>query len=348
MTNYIIFSLIKNIMLNLENKFNREKLAFFPSPIQKLNNLSKELEYEIYAKRDDISSGLAFGGNKIRKLEWLIPDAREKNCDTLVSIGGIQSNHTRQVAAVAAATGFKCRLVQEDWANDENGIYDKVGNILLSRMMGAVTELKGKGYSTEEKMSWKDTIEDVKKNGGTPYSIPAGASDHELGGLGYAHFTDEILEQEKEKGIYFDYILTATCTGSTMAGMLVGFNEQDNNRCLIGIDTSDKHQMAFDAVKKISNATAKIIGLNKTYSEKEIIINNDYSGPAYGIPSDTTIDAIKFTARKEGMITDPVYEGKSLDGLIDLCKKKFFTKNSKILYVHLGGAPAVSAYYNYF
>ena len=133
-----------------------------------------------------------------------------------------------------------------------------------------------------------------------------------------------------------------------MAGMLVGFYEQDNDRCLIGIDTSDKHQMAFDAVKKISNATAKIIGLNKTYSEKEIIINNDYSGPAYGIPSDTTIDAIKFTARKEGMITDPVYEGKSLDGLIDLCKKKFFTKNSKILYVHLGGAPAVSAYYYYF
>ena len=151
-------------MLDLEKKFYREKLAFFPSPIQKLNNLSKELGYEIYAKRDDISSGLAFGGNKIRKLEWLIPDARKKKCDTLVSIGGIQSNHTRQVAAVAAVTGFKCRLVQEDWANDKNGVYDKVGNILLSRMMGAITELKGRRYSTEEKMSWKETIEDILNN----------------------------------------------------------------------------------------------------------------------------------------------------------------------------------------
>ena len=148
-------------MLNLENKFKREKLAFFPSPIHRLNNLSHELGYDIYAKRDDISSGLAFGGNKVRKLEWLIPEAREQGCDTLVSIGGIQSNHTRQVAAVAAATGFKCRLVQEDWANNDNGVYDKVGNILLSRMMGAITEIKGTGYSTEEKMTWKETIDNI-------------------------------------------------------------------------------------------------------------------------------------------------------------------------------------------
>ena len=335
-------------MLNLENKFSREKLAFFPSPIQKLNNLSKELGYEIYAKRDDISSGLAFGGNKVRKLEWLIPDAREKRCDTLVSIGGIQSNHTRQVAAVAAAIGFKCRLVQENWANDENGVYDKVGNILLSRMMGATTELKEGGYSTEEKMSWKETIEDIKSNNGEPYPIPAGASDHEFGGLGYAHFTDELFHQEQEMNIFFDYVLTATCTGSTMAGMVVGFNEQDNERQLIGIDTSNKPQMAFAAVQKISNFTATKIGLDKSYSEKEINIINDYSGTAYGIPSENTIKAIKYTASKEGMITDPVYEGKSIDGLIDLCRKGFFNKNSNILYVHLGGAPAVSAYYNYF
>ena len=291
---------------------------------------------------------MAFGGNKVRKLEWLIPDAREKKCDTLVSIGGIQSNHTRQVAAVAAATGFKCRLVQEDWANDENGVYDKVGNILLSRIMGAETELKGEGYSTEEKMTWKETLDDIVASGGKPYPIPAGASDHLLGGLGYANFADELLIQEQELSIFFDYIVTATCTGSTMAGMVVGFSEQDNERKLIGIDTSHKHQMAFKAVYKISNATSKHIGLGKIYSEKDITINNDYSGPAYGIPSDSTVETIKNVAKKEGMITDPVYEGKSMHGMIDLCNKGFFKKGSKILYVHLGGVPSISAYYNYF
>ena len=335
-------------MLNLENKFKREKLAFFPSPIHRLNNLSHELGYDIYAKRDDISSGLAFGGNKVRKLEWLIPEAREQGCDTLVSIGGIQSNHTRQVAAVAAATGFKCRLVQEDWANNDNGVYDKVGNILLSRMMGAITEIKGTGYSTEEKMTWKETIDNIISNGGNPYAIPAGASDHHLGGLGYAHFVDELAQQEKEKNIFFDYVVTATCTGSTMAGMVVGFNEENNNRKLIGIDTSHKHQMAFEAVQKIANFTAKKIGLNKTYSAQEITIINDYSSPAYGIPSKNTIESIKHVAKMEAMITDPVYEGKSIDGMIDLCNKGYFKKGSKIIYIHLGGAPAVSAYYNYF
>src|SRR5690606_2884664 len=150
-------------MLNLEDRFARYSLGFFPSPLQPLKRLSARLGLEVWAKRDDVSSGLAYGGNKIRKLEWLIPDALAQGCDTLVSIGGGQSNHTRQVAAAAAAAGLKCRLVQEHWAPWEDAVYDKVGNILLSRLMGAETLLEGEGYSIHEKETWERALEQVRR-----------------------------------------------------------------------------------------------------------------------------------------------------------------------------------------
>ena len=163
-------------------------------------------------------SGLAFGGNKIRKLEWLAADAVKQGADTLVSIGNIQSNHTRQVAAVAAVLGMRCRLVQEEWTHWDDPVYDKVGNILLSRLMGAETLLEGEGYSTEVKKTWERALEQVRREGGKPYAIPAGASDHPLGGLGYANFADELARQENETGVFFDTVITATCTGSTQGG----------------------------------------------------------------------------------------------------------------------------------
>jgi 1-aminocyclopropane-1-carboxylate deaminase len=192
----------------------------------------------VWAKRDDVSSGLAYGGNKIRKLEWLAAEAVKQGCDTLVSIGNIQSNHTRQVAAVAAFLGMRCRLVQEEWTHWENPVYDKVGNILLSRLMGAETLLEGDGYSTEVKPTWERALEQVRRDGGKPYAIPAGASDHPLGGLGYANFADELALQEKEQGVFFETIITATCTGSTQGGMVAGFKAQDRPRRLIGVDTA--------------------------------------------------------------------------------------------------------------
>jgi 1-aminocyclopropane-1-carboxylate deaminase len=186
--------------LDLESRFPRMKLGFWPSPIHPLPRLSKELGIEVWAKRDDVSSGLAFGGNKVRKLEWLAADAVAQGCDTLVSIGNIQSNHTRQVAAVAAVLGMRCRLVQEEWTRWEDPVYGKVGNILLSRLMGAETLLEGEGYSTAVKETWERALEQVRREGGKPYAIPAGASDHPLGGLGYANFADEVAAQEVRSG----------------------------------------------------------------------------------------------------------------------------------------------------
>ncbi len=229
--------------LDLHERFAHTPLGFFPSPVHPLKRLSRELGIEVWAKRDDVSSGLAFGGNKIRKLEWLAADAVRQGCDTLVSIGNIQSNHTRQVAAVAAMLGMRCRLVQEEWTKWDDPTYGKVGNILLSRLMGAETLLEGEGYSTAIKPTWERALEQVRAEGGKPYAIPAGASDHPLGGLGYAAFVDELARQEAKLGVFFDVVVTATCTGSTQAGMVVGFRAQDRERRLIGIDTAADGEM---------------------------------------------------------------------------------------------------------
>ena len=334
--------------LDLPNRFPRHPLAFFPSPIHPLPRLSRELGVEVWAKRDDIASGLAFGGNKVRKLEFLAADALAQGCDTLVSIGNIQSNHTRQVAAVAAVLGMRCRLVQEEWTRWDDPVYDKVGNILLSRLMGAETVLEGEGYSTAVKPTWERALEQVRREGGKPYAIPAGASDHPLGGLGYAHFADEVAAQEAAAGIFFDTVVTATCTGSTQAGMVVGFGAQDRRRRLIGIDTAANAAMTRAAVTRIARATAALVGLNREIRDEEIEIDPRFAGPDYGLPDEPTIAAIRMGARLEAMLTDPVYEGKSLAGLIAMARGGEIPAGAKVLYVHLGGAPALNAYHRAF
>ncbi len=334
--------------LDIARRFARQPLGFFPSPIHPLKRLSKELGVEVWAKRDDVSSGLAFGGNKIRKLEFLAADALEQGCDTLVSIGNIQSNHTRQVAAVAAVLGLRCRLVQETWTHWDDPVYDKVGNILLSRLMGAETLLEGEGYSTAVKETWERALDQVRREGGRPYAIPAGASDHPLGGLGYAHFADEVAEQESSLGLFFDTVITATCTGSTQAGMAVGFLAQDRERRLIGVDTAANAEMTRRAVTKIARATADLVGLNRELRDSDIEIDARFAGPDYGLPDEATVSAIRAAARLEGMITDPVYEGKSMAGLIAMARAGEFPRGAKILYVHLGGAPAINAYHKAF
>jgi 1-aminocyclopropane-1-carboxylate deaminase len=183
-------------------KFPRYPLTFGPTPIEKLNRLGVHLgsKVELYAKREDCNSGLAFGGNKLRKLEYIIPDAIASNADTLVSIGGVQSNHTRMVAAVAAKIGMKCHLVQESWVPHEDAVYDRVGNIMLSRVMGADVRLVDGGFDIGIRKSWERAIAEVKAKGGRPYAIPAGASVHKYGGLGYVRFAEEVRKEEKTLG----------------------------------------------------------------------------------------------------------------------------------------------------
>jgi 1-aminocyclopropane-1-carboxylate deaminase len=331
--------------MNLD-RFDRYPLTFGPTPIEPLRYLSDYLggKVEIWAKREDCNSGLAFGGNKLRKMEYLVPDILQKNCDTLVSIGGVQSNHTRQIAAVAAKLGLKCHLVQGSWVNWPDGIYDRVGNIQLSRILGAAIEFSKEDFGIAKKASWEKAIEAVKRAGGNPYPIPAGASDHPLGGLGYAGFAEELREQEKKLGFRFDYLIVASASASTQAGMVVGFKPDNRSSRVIGIDVTAEPAETRTMVKSIAERTAELIGLKQAIDESDVTFVDEYAYPAYGIPSSETIQAIIQCARLEGMITDPVYEGKSMQGLMDMVRSGRFEKGSKVLYVHLGGAPALSAY----
>ena len=326
--------------------FERIPLTFGPSPVHRLERLGEHLggEVEIWAKRDDCNSGLAYGGNKVRKLEYLVADALASGCDTLVSIGGVQSNHTRQVAAVAAHLGLGCVLVQEHWVEWDDPGYETVGNILLSRIMGADVRLDPGGFDIGIRPSWEEALESVRERGGKPYAIPAGASDHPLGGLGFARWADEVAEQERELGVFFDTIVVCAVTGSTHAGMIAGFAAQEQERRVLGIDASATVEQTREQITRIARQTADAIGLRRELDRDEVILLDEWHAGTYGIPDEKTLDAIRLCARLEGVITDPVYEGKSMAALLDLVRDGRIEPGSRVLYAHLGGQPALNAY----
>jgi 1-aminocyclopropane-1-carboxylate deaminase len=327
-------------------RFERVPLMFGPSPVHRLERLSRHLggKVEIWAKREDCNAGLAYGGNKVRKLEYLAAEALAQRCDTLVSIGGVQSNHTRQVAAVAARLGLRCVLVQEHWVEWPDSVYDKVGNILLSRIMGADVRLDASGFDIGIRQSWEDALASVEASGGRPYAIPAGASDHPLGGLGFARWADEVAEQERELGVFFDTVVVCSVTGSTHAGMIAGFAAQEAERAVLGIDGSATVEQTWHQTARIARATADAIELGRELADSEIVLLDEWHAGTYGIPDEKTLDAIRLCARLEGVLTDPVYEGKSMAALIDLVTSGRIAPGSRVLYAHLGGQPALNAY----
>ena len=292
---------------------------------------------------------MAYGGNKTRKLEYIVPDVLASGADTLVSIGGYQSNHTRQVAAVAAKLGLKARLVQEKWVDwpdawNATRLDETVGNILLSRIMGADVRLDPSGFDIGIRSSWEDALREVTEAGGKPYPIPAGASEHPLGGLGFANWAYEVERQEAELGVFFDTIVVCTVTGSTHAGMIAGFAGQDRPRTVLGVDASATLEKTRAQVARIARHTADLIGLGRDLRDDEITVLEGWAGDLYGIPVQSTMDAIRLSGSLEGMIIDPVYEGKSMAGLVDMVRDGTIPKESNVLYAHLGGQPALNAY----
>ncbi|KUN78740.1 aminocyclopropane-1-carboxylate deaminase/D-cysteine desulfhydrase family protein [Streptomyces bungoensis] len=324
----------------------RYPLLFGPSPVHPLERLTAHLGgASLWAKREDCNSPIAYGGNKTRKLEYLVADALAQGCDTLVSIGGVQSNHTRQVAAVAARAGLKCVLVQESWVEWPDSVYDKVGNILISRLAGAEVRLVRAGFGIGFKESWEQALRDVETAGGKPYAIPAGASDHPLGGLGFARWAHEVAEQERELGVFFDTVVVCSVTGSTQAGMAAGFRALEEAggrpRRVLGVDASAEPTRTREQIARIARATARLIGVR---GEVDVELDERYHAGTYGIPDEATLEAMRLAARTEGMVTDPVYEGKSMAALVDLVRRGEIGKDSTVLYAHLGGQPALNAY----
>ncbi|CAK7266478.1 hypothetical protein SEPCBS119000_002044 [Sporothrix epigloea] len=340
----------------------REQLLFGPSPIQALPRMSKALSTDpsklvnIYAKREDCCTGLAFGGNKTRKLEYFVPAILASGADTIISIGGVQSNHTRQVAALAARLGLKAALVQEHWVDWHDPGYETVGNIQLSRLMGADVRLDPSPFGIEHKPTLKLLQTELEAKGAKPFYIPAGASDHPLGGLGFARWAFEVEQQEQALGVFFDVIIVCAVTGSTMGGMVAGFKLADKlrqaknggtapTRKVIGIDASATVPQTAAQVLRIAQATGTAIGLAEgEITEADILLDDRYHAGTYGIPDKATIDAIKFGAATEAFITDPVYEGKSLAGMMDLVRRGEIPAGANVLYAHLGGQLALSAY----
>jgi 1-aminocyclopropane-1-carboxylate deaminase len=329
--------------------FPRYPLLFGPSPVHRLDRLTEHLGgAAVWAKREDVNSGIAFGGNKTRKLEYLVADALAQGCDTLVSIGGVQSNHTRQVAAVAARVGLQCVLLQESWVDWPDAVYDKVGNILISRLAGADVRLVRAGFGIGFKESWEAALAEIEERGGKPYAIPAGASDHPLGGHGFAGWAHEVAAQEAELGVFFDTVVVCSVTGSTQAGMVAGFAQLEEQgarpRRVLGIDASAKPAETRDQVLRIAQRTARAIGVRRELTRDDIELDERYHAGIYGIPDAATIAAMELAARTEGMVTDPVYEGKSMAATIDLVGRGEIDRSATVLYAHLGGQPALNGY----
>lgn len=327
----------------------RYPLLFGPSPVHRLDRLTAQLGgAQLWAKREDCNSGIAYGGNKTRKLEYLVADALAQGCDTLVSIGGVQSNHTRQVAAVAAHAGLRCVLVQESWVDWPDPVYDKVGNILVSRLAGADVRLVKAGFGIGFKESWEQALAEIEAAGGKPYAIPAGASDHPLGGHGFARWALEVAEQEAELGVFFDTIVVCSVTGSTQAGMVAGFALLEEAgarpRRVLGVDASAKPDQTRDQVLRIAQRTAAAIGVRRELTADDVELDERFHAGTYGIPDEVTLDAMRTAARTEGMVTDPVYEGKSMAAMLALVRSREIPADSTVLYAHLGGQPALNGY----
>ena len=319
-------------------KFGRIKFGHFPTPIEHLKNISKYLGGpNIFIKRDDCT-GLATGGNKTRKLEFLIPDAIKNKAELVVTVGAVQSNHARQTAAACTLMGLKCLIILEQRVKDPPEVYMNSGNVFLDKLYGADIKICPKNENFLE--YYEKIVEDLKSKGTNVYFIPGGGSNA-IGALGYVECLNEIIKENNKYN--FSHIVHATGSSGTQAGLLAGRKYFNCNIPVIGIciryDKATQINRVYTEAKKTCERLQCSI-LDKS----EVVVYDEYIGPGYGEPSDSMIEATKLLAKKEAILLDPVYSGKGFAGLIGLIKNKKFTKNDNVLFIHTGGAVSLSAY----
>ena len=326
-------------------KFERIKLGHFPTPIEHLKNITKYLGGpNIFIKRDDCT-GLATGGNKTRKLEFLIPDAIKNKAELVVTVGAVQSNHARQTAAAAAKLGIKCHILLEDRTGMNDVSYRENGNVLLNNLHGATMEHRQSGLDMNAEM--ESVAEEFRATGKVAYTIPGGGSNT-VGALGYANCAQEILFQSTEMGLKIDQIIHATGSAGTQAGLIVGLKALNAQIPLLGIGVRAPKEKQEENVFKLACDTAIKIGCEGIVKRSDVLANCDYVGPGYGIPADSTLEAIDIFARLEGILLDPVYSGKGAAGLIDLIRRGHYKKGDRVVFLHTGGAVALTGYLNSF
>jgi len=334
-------------LLDRLDKYPRTSLALLPTPLHQLQNFGASLGGpDLWIKRDDLT-GLEGGGNKTRKLEYIVGDAVASGADMLVTVGAIQSNHTRQTAAAAAKAGLKCALLHCAWTKDAGPQYRAVGNLLISHLIGADLYVDETVRPIEDQGPLNEFVARLKKQGHKPYLIPGGGSEHRLGCFGYIRCAAELAAQANESGQHFDYLVHCTGSSSTQAGLLAGFAALDVKTRVIGIADDDETDIKRRRVRTLANDALHELELSVRIEapDVEVIAASDN---VYGEPDAAIIDGIQRLARTEGLIADPVYEGRAIRGLLMLTEEVRFEKDAQILLMYLGGSPAIHAYADHF
>ena len=318
----------------------RVPLGHLPTPLHRLDRLSEALGGpEIWIKRDD-ATGLALGGNKTRKLEFLVADAREQGCDTLVTVGKAQSNHARQTAAAAAVAGMGCLLLLEELPVEMGAGYAATGNVLLDRLLDATIELVPTGANTPDAIEARVT--ELAESGARPYLIPAGGSNA-IGALGYVDAMVELADQAVAADLDLDRVVLGTGSGGTQAGLLLGADALGLDVEILGVSVAADEPMQIARVADVAEPCAELLGRTSVDVDR-IVVDDRFVGPGYAQPDDRTIESLRLFATLEGIVLDPVYTGKAAAGLIDGCRSGRFGADERIVFLHTGGQPAVFAY----
>ena len=322
-------------------RFPRIFLAHLPTPLERLDRLSKDLGGpEIWIKRDDCT-GLSTGGNKTRKLEFLMAEAQAMGADTVITQGATQSNHARQTAAFAAKLGVACHILLEDRTGSNDANYNTNGNVLLDHLHGATTSRRAGGVDMAAEM---EVLADrLRAEGRRPYVIPGGGSNP-TGALGYVNCAFELVSQANDSGLVIDQIVTATGSAGTQAGLITGLKALNAGIPLLGIGVRAPKEKQEENVFALAQKTAAKLGCPGVVAREDVVANCDYVGQGYGIPRADTLEAIRMFAQLEGILLDPVYSGKGAAGLIDLIRKGRFVKGQRVVFLHTGGAAGLFGY----
>ena len=320
------------------NHIPRQSLGFFPTPLIALSRLSKALDGPtIFMKRDD-NTGLALGGNKTRKLEFIMGDALAQGADCVITAGAAQSNHCRQTAAAAASLGLECHLVLGGEEPEQTS-----GNLLLDKIFGSHIHWAGANRKGED---IPKIVEQLTKQGKKPYVIPYGGSN-ELGALAFVEAFKELESQRESMNLSFTHIVFASSSGATQAGLMLGKKILNSPAQIVGIniDKGETDKVPFDQYTvALANSTASLIGADHQFTESDLTLNSDYVGEGYGVVGTLENEAIAMTAQTEGILLDPVYTGRAMGGLIDMIRSGKIKKTDRVLFWHTGGAPALFAY----
>lgn len=322
-------------------RFPRVHFAHLPTPLEPMDRLSKHLGGpRLWIKRDDCT-GLSSGGNKTRKLEFLMGDAIAKGADTIVTQGATQSNHARQTAAAAAKLGMECHLLLEDRTGNNSPDYAQNGNVLLDRLHGAHISKRAKDLNMNAEM--EALAADLRNKGKKPYVIPGGGSNP-VGALGYANAAMELVAQANAMGLKIDHVVHATGSAGTQAGFVTGLVAINSGIPTLGISVRAPKEKQEAAVFDLAQRTAEHLGVPGIVKREHIVANSDYVGPGYGLPTQGMREAVKTVAQMEGILLDPVYTGKGMDGLIDHVRKGFFPKGANVVFLHTGGSAGLFGY----